>query len=501
MNVGINSLSLKKNTNAQVFRVVYGILSFVVVFLLFMSYTGGMWLSDELCVGIMMVSTITTIAYCAKKAEYRFFLLCFNATYFLFLGSGVLSAMLDSGYLGGYLDVSPRSVSHTCHVLAFSLHIVNSLYVVLDSSGAMDSLAEKPLLRRKKGFKPLQKGTIQVIWIFFLISLAADLVASIMQYRFLDTNTYVDSYIIGYNKPTYISLPESLFSFSLCLWLATNPPKKLFTPFFIVVLISQGFLLMSGARSGAMIVLLQLFYYIYYRSRTDKDFFRITKGSIIVFLVLLPFLILLLQVVKYTRVHESVKIGPQLFYEFFEDQGISAKSVARGYAYQDAIRNIGGSSYTFGALRNYLSQNLVSRLLFGIETIGKNTIEMARSGYSFGSTLSYICIRESYLSGIGSGSSYVAELFHDGGIWLLALGSAGISLLLLYLSKKTRTAKGIFKQAFLLLFFKNLLALPRSNSISWLTSTFSVQNLMLLAVLLIVNQLFSLRATQKEAAQ
>ena len=129
-----------------------------------------------------------------------------------------------------------------------------------------------------------------------------------------------------------------------------------------------------------------------------------------------------------------------------------------------------------------------------------NTVEAATSGYSYGSTLAYLWFRPTYLAGRGCGSSYVAELFHDGGLLELCIGSAILSFLMLYIFRRMGSDRygSIYRTAFSLIIFKGLILIPRTNSFSWLTSAISVQNLMVFVVLLIANQLFSLHIRKEE---
>lgn len=487
---------VQKNPIAQCVKFLYIVLSLVHLILLCFSYQDGMWYSAEACLYTAVIHTVITIGYGLRNLENRFRIVSFNAMYFLFLLSGLIATLLDGKTIISYLGVSEQAAQHTCYCLAISIIVVNLTYIALESFSRKNI---KPYFSENSKTRPMQRGTRQIILVLFIVVLVAKFAGAVIQYRFLNENSYVDSYVIGYNKPFYITMPESVFYFCLCLWMATNPSKKQFYPLIVVVIVVEIIVLLSGDRAEPMATLFLLAYYVYNRSKAGNPVFRFTKMRVVVILALLPALILALQMVQYTRVHETVAEDTNLFLEFFEDQGVSVNVISKGYVYEEDIRQIGGSSYTIGGFRSYLTQNLISRTLFGIEAIPKNSVAAATSGNSFGSTLAYLWFRITYLEGHGCGSSYVAEMYHDGGIYFLCVGSALIAVLLLYLSRKG-IPNGIYSYAFVLLMFKNLVLLPRVNSMAWFTATFSVQNLIVLVALLVANQLFSLHSNRRERA-
>ncbi len=456
--------------------------------ILCISYTEGMPLSGLLCTNIAVLCGGVTILYCLRDITNRFALLCFNVNYLLFLVGGVWTTQLRQGYLPGYLNGDVTATAHTCHVLAISLLIVDLAFALMHRSPTVG-----PSLPKTKA--PEQKEAVlapamhTIILLMLVVTLLGKLMGAFIQYRFTAANSYIDSYTTGFNKPIYVWLPESIFYFSLCLWMATNPKKQLLFLMLIPVVLVEGIILLSGDRGEPMCTGLMILYYLYRRSKREEDFLHFKRWHGVVAVLLIPVLIVGLQTVKYTRVHQTVPPNSELLMEFVEDQGVSAGVIAKAYASREIITEIGGSSYVFGSLRGYLKYNMASRLITGLPAIGSNTVEMATSGDSLGSTLAYLWFREGYLAGKGCGSSYIAEFYHDGGLVYMMLGSVFVAWLLVVMVREMKQDnRHPFRVAFVLLAFKDLIVVSRTSTFTWITNTFTVQNLLVMLVLLVVNQ-------------
>ena len=488
-----------QSLHAQLFRLLYTVCSGLLVFFLLCSYSGVLRMSDRLCLEVTVVTALMTVLYCARDLSSRFILLCFNVTFFVFLVGGLWINNMDGGSAASYLGVSGYAATHTVHVLPVSLLTVNTVFIL------MEKPSRSVLERRKKTADAFRRPEVlptltrQIILVIFLVALAGKLMGALIQYRFMQGNNYIESYVTNLNKPIYVWLPESIFYFSLCLWLATNPSKKMFWLLMVPVLITEGIILLSGDRAEPVCALLMLCFYVYRRGKTDEHFFHVRKRHVVLVLTVLPLFIVLLQVVSYVRMHKQVDVDAHMLLEFVEDQGVSAGVIGKAYVVRDSIRAISSSSYTFGSLRGYIKHNMLTRVLFDTAALSNNTIEAALSGDSLGSTLAYLWIPQSYLQGVGCGSSYIAELFHDGGIGVLIFGNGVLAAVLILLTRIFQKEQGTFPMAFALLAFKGIIIVPRTNSFHWLTSVLSAQNLLVLLVLLLITRLIRNRERRETA--
>ena len=92
-----------------------------------------------------------------------------------------------------------------------------------------------------------------------------------------------------------------------------------------------------------------------------------------------------------------------------------------------------------GGTYSALFENSIARLLFGVQTYSGNSIERAMAGHDLSARLSLIAYGDGYLNGLGTGSSYIAELLHDFGAIGVLLGSVFYGFVL---SKMSRLEPG-----------------------------------------------------------
>ena len=170
------------------------------------------------------------------------------------------------------------------------------------------------------------------------------------------------------------------------------------------------------------------------------------------------------------------------FFEFFESQGVSINIISNVIKYHNEISKIGGNTFIIKQIISYLQQNVLFRTLLGFKKIAGNTVEMAISGSSLGSTIMYIILPSSYLRGIGCGTCYLAELYQDASWAGLILGSVIVALLLNWIKKADRV--GWIESAMMMNCMRIVLVLPRGAFFKWMTEILSVPNLMLLLLLL-----------------
>ena len=464
----------------------------------FYSITFGLLLLMALCVCslnmqndskpriFIIIAAITSVFFAIRslsEVNNRYILFCFNLTYFLFLISGLLVNSYSYSVMKAYLAVSDEALVHTCFCIAISIIIINIVYFVLKSP--VDCQENEQITNNYTGGKTLN----QIIKILFYVSIVGKFVESFLIYSLSSSMGYSESYTISVNLPFYFSAPSAAFYLLFCLWLSTKPSKREFIFPIIIVLIMESLILFSGDRSEPMSVILMLSYYVIVQRKND-EFYNINKKQIILIAAAAIGFIYLLQYVSFSRDHNAMTITENFIIDFFNKQGISAAVIGKGYDLKDSIAEIGGHHFTIGAILNYLTQNVVARTLFGINRIKLNSVEAATSGNSYGSTMAYIRFRSSYLNGVGCGTSYIAELYHDGGMMLLILGSALAAILMYYVYVKiiNNAHKTFITEALALLLFKNMITLPRNGCFTWLTSTFSVQNLLILFVIIVIQK-------------
>lgn len=412
----------------------------------------------------------------------RFVLFSFHVGFFVFLYGGVLlSCLTGTGF--DYLLGTQQAKEHTLFSLVLSLGIVDLVALYRYGENEDNSL------ERKEYTNVLLSGTTrQIVVLVMIISYICELVIeiSVTRYRLLNSYLSLESDVKS-NLPTIITLCASVFYIAFFTFLSTMPSKKAVLLSFAAIGLLEGIILISGERGEPLSVAFVLIFYVLYRNKLGISDIRIEKRHIVLLIVIIPFLLTFLQTLASTRVnrtYESSSYGA--VFDFFETQGKSVTIISRCYDSKDEISEIGGNTYVLGEVRNYLKTNLLSRVLLGTK-VG-NRYEQAISGDKFSATTNYLFLSSySFNRGVGGGTTYIAEVYHDGGYALLILANIFIGLLIYSIDSIDRKSNYLLC-AISMNIMRYLVLIPRGYMLAWLTDTFAVQNLMLLVILTFINQ-------------
>ena len=403
-------------------------------------------------------------------------------TWFLFLLSGATFSLLNGQPPFVYLDMEITAVNQGCLIVLTGSGCLTTVCVLCHG------LVLQPVLRVYRPARitePTQLQKLAICVLFFVAALCKGLViwenAAISR-----TAGYHMLYLQRSSAlPVLVHHIAALFYFSLTLFLACRFRARLTGTAYVVILAFSVLLLITGDRTEAVCSILLLICYTIWRCRSEPRFFRHRTLDIVLLIVLLPLIPYLLQSVAYFRIGEAVprQYREQLL-EFIQDQGITLKLPVHAVQLREALRRRVGGSFLWGQLRAYAEQNALSRALFHIPKIAENTVEMAQSGYCYASAISWLSMPDSYLRGIGAGTCYLAELYHDGSWPGVVAGSVLTAFLLHGLNRLP--SMGWLAFALYLNCIRNLFMLPRGPSLHWLTETLSVPNLLLLALVLLI---------------
>jgi len=243
-------------------------------------------------------------------------------------------------------------------------------------------------------------------------------------------------------------------------------------------------ILLSGERGEPISLMLTILFYILLRNRRGVKDILIKKSVVISALIIIPFVLVSLQTLSYTRVNKEysadVSTGVS---DFFETQGGTAKIIANGYDLKDKISEMGGHTFVIGTVRNYLKTNIFTRYLFGLSK-STRTVADAYSGNSYLATYGYAYSPVTFKRFVGSGSTYIAEVFQDGGYLFLILFNVFIAFLNYRIDKYEEGS--IISTAIILNVFRYMVLLPRGVALQWFTSTFAIQNILLFLLLYVI---------------
>lgn len=419
------------------------------------------------------------ITYSLRNIKNRFALLSFLIGYFVFILGGFSINYIKTGGFA-YFPNSNQTITHTTLSVCVSLAIVISISIILherksfyDSEQIGDNNTELEII--PSSYKLL-------LTVLLIGSFVCQTIETIVETMYKLSTSYVaDTSVVLDRLPSVVTHGASYYYIVLFLFLSTHPPKKKALIAILSGIFIAFFTLISGRRGEPISLILALVYYIIIRNRKGIRDIVISKRMVIIVAVALPFFVIFLQQLGSTRVgREFTSSSIEAIGNFFEDQGGSVRIIANGYDGRDRITEIGGRTYLLGEFRSYLKSNIFTQILFG--TNAKSRLDRALSGDQYSVTYNYLFLSAtSFANGIGGGTTYIAEAYHDGGYIMLALISVYIGVLLSILDIPRRFDSLIWTGIYINI-MRYVAVLPRGYAFAWLTNTFSIQNIVLFLV-------------------
>lgn len=273
--------------------------------------------------------------------------------------------------------------------------------------------------------------------------------------------------------PSIVVLLFALFEYLVFLYLATLPSKKEAKK----VLFLYGFIyfinMLGGDRGESMLAILFIVFYLFLRNRLCPGAEPwIGRKGIIILLVSVPVLIVLLFLMAYIRQNTSSGADDLLtiLVAFFYQQGVSVNVIGCTF---DEINVLPEEKwYSFGAIIDYFRTNYLTRILFGFTPYGVGTIERALNDYSLDAALTYTVNSNTYFSGGGMGSSFVAEAWYDFGYIGIFVYGLLYGYVLSIIPKWC--SKNVWIGVIAMVFFKVILYAPRARALGFVAAAFSV---------------------------
>ncbi len=437
------------------------------------------------CIAMADIMVFLVIALQIKKGFSDVLLFFFNVTYFLFVLGGGTATMMSGIVIQEYAGGTLQDTNTACLISFVGIAVTNTFYALINGVNV------RLVIDGREGHSKVSKQPTNLqllaVCVAFFGTAGCKLLMALETFMYSQDYGYVALYTKETSSlPSALRYAGALFYLSLMLFLACDFSKKVTFFGYGVVLGIEALILSAGDRGEAVCGFLILVVHTINKVKEDESFFKHWKKALAGLVALIPFGIYFLQRLKYTRVDKEMALGfGDAITEFFSSQGVSLQVVTMTINLQEKIEKlVSGKGYVFGHVIEYLQQNVISRTIFGFEKINGNTVEAAMSAGSLGSTLSFLRFRESYLSGIGCGSCYLAELFNDYSWVGLVIGSMFISVLLMKLNKvKISSWIGY---ALVLNFTRVIFLTPRGSYFRWLTDVFSFPNVLLLSAILFV---------------
>lgn len=403
-------------------------------------------------------------------------LICFEITFFVFLlGGSFFSYLIDGAPLFEFED---SILIHTYLVMYVSQFVLYFSYRISETR-----TKGSPEIHTEPG--DTEESLLKIRYYalgIMILAVIPTIVVALDNIGYVTDNSYEDLYLrTSNNLPFIVNKLSQLFSVSFFLYLSTKPKKKQAIWPIALYLGVRGITLATGRRTDFMLAVMVVFFYFIIRSYQvrsggEEDEVWFGKKEKVLMLILLPILILVLVNVNNMRSGEggTLEIGKSLL-SFFQDQGVSITVIERGKKYQNVIPK---QWYLFGPIIDFFKYNEVTQLFFKFKSYGAQTVEQALYGASFADTLSYLVIPYDYSRGHGLGSCYIAEAYQTLGMFGVVIVNMIYGWVLNFVN--SRYGRTIAGSTFAMFALMRLFYAPRSTALSFLSSTFTITNLIII---------------------
>lgn len=417
-----------------------------------------------------VAAVISMFFVCVKEFNTNVFFAFFLLSFFIFLMSGDIAELLFNEQY--YLRFSDETNIHAHKCIFISLAAMFIGYV-LTPVGFDDHIANKKI---KNVDLTQVKSISKLVYIFSYIFL---LINTLDAVRFVSSHGYV-AYYVSFRSilPLLLVKIGELAPLALCIYLSTFPTKhesRLIIRSYLLYAILTIFI---GMRSGIIYNTVFIICYCFYRNYTDKGkCIWISKKIIFILAISVPFVLSFLFMYGSIRANGKIEhdsIGESLI-DFFVNIGASSKVIKFGYEYRDIIPK--WNFYSLGETLNYFKYGKLFNLFNSSDIPSRHSTEFALHSHAFGELISYLSMKNQFLSGRGTGSSFVAELFADFGYVGVAFGS----MIYGWLFKKMSHIDGKhwISTAIKLFVFFTMLSAPRASFDGFIAAILNINNLLL----------------------
>lgn len=404
---------------------------------------------------------INITIYAAMDLKSKGMLFAFCISFFSFL----MGRHLLSYYFNYEVeDFSVKVNTHASFCMLLSLLTIFFSYMFfyrhhkrMDNKGKLQhGLSEAKI-------ETIRKYSLRIFQFAYIFSVTYALLIAIIVY----TIGYLASYTVdgkemmrGNILLLMLNRIDQALPVALCCFLATLPDRKSCNKICGAYFIYLIFTLLGGQRGPFVLGVLFLMIYYLYRQKIEGEIW-IKKSWIRIGLISFPFFIVGLGLLSKIRTGDKIEfngIGDSLV-KFVYNNGVSVNVIKRSYELDQELR-----SDRFYSM-HFLHDGVLG-LFLGSDGSG-NSEDKATEGYHLAHALSYLMFRDKYLAGTGTGTSYIAELYHDFGYVGIIFGNLLYGFMLASLSVFNKNHP--FKTSIKLLIITRLIWAPRGGFTEFIT--------------------------------
>lgn len=437
------------------------------VFTWFWKNTGGMMAS-------LLIFIFANLIYILEEWRNRYVFAFFNLTFFTFL--------LGKYIFGGFDDLFGNEIY---------IHIFLCLFI------SMAGLLLGDVLQKNIGYLHFQKKKADGWWkhtpylrksavLITLFTYVSYMLPMLEKVLYVQTHSYVEYYLqFNTRIPGYLSKWGE--GFPIAFWIAMACFPSVRTTKFLTVLYGFSALVSLGTGQRNIFVLNILILALYFIARDQLGIDKkkwISRKLVITCIPVGIAGIIFLSWYAYRRNGMSTDASAfGLLQDFFESQGGTVDLIGYGKVYEKEFP--GNKYYSLGPITAFLKNNVITNSFVSFPQYANHTEEMALFGDNFGQTITYLVMPWNYYEGIGMGTCYIAEVYHDFGYLGVLLFNILLGVIMRRFSMKIGKSSPVI-MGFYFVMIRQMLYLPRDIGTSFIMSAFNLINIFIVMVILVV---------------
>ena len=437
-------------------------------------------LSVNTLFAVAVVLWLVAVEYTLFDLKNRAALLLFLAAFYVFLmGSEI--AVSYFGYPQEFTFTKEIN-NHTYLCLCISLIGLIAGFHLTTVVRSRLSVSSKAIMPEDIRFGRVRKMAI----IGMIISVFPYYLERIVSGLYVLEHGYL-SLFVSYQSPLpgiLIQLGET-FPLFFFMFLATMPSKKECRIPMLVYFVYGIVSLMTGRRLYFGMAVLVIIAYAILRQKMNPKERWITRRAVAAVVLVAPITMVALYMYKYIRYDIAVEQNGYLdmLIRFFDQQGFSINVIKYEQLYQDDI-GIVSLYYTF----KYFRTSILTKWLttFPVQYYNLRDFHTAYYTNCLADFIIYRVSPSMFAKGYGYGTSYIAELYRDGGYLLLAGGSAFYGVLLARLFDMR--SGNVWKYTIALMILEQFMILPRYGADSILRPFYSLTNMAVLVLCILIER-------------
>lgn len=417
---------------------------------------------------------INNIIYALRDFKGNFLFFAFQLTFFVFLmGADFASMFAQSVDLKvNLLDQFPNAIkTHIYITLLLSLTAFNigfTTYKAKQTATIKFDINSSYIYKLRKYSKNLM----------YLCSVFAILI-NLEKAIFVQLTGYKEFYLsYSSNLPFIVVKLATFYTTCFYIYLSTLPNRREANIPILLFLLINALTLGYGQRNGIMLAALFVLFYFIFRQKikdnTDNDVW-ITKRHFVILLLSFPFILFFLYAYNYIRSDIELDTYESLFdnfLAFFYQQGGSIKIIGLEKEFSNSKLFPNEFMYSMGYIVDLFQQNFLFKQFNLYPSYPSQSYELAMYGHNFGATMTYLWRPDLYYIGIGLGSCYIAEIYHDFGyIGVFIINYIYGILLNLVNSISFKNNWSLFA---IFIIIDSILYSPRSGALDFINSFFSI---------------------------